>query len=184
MEKGPDGQWRDGLTIYASAPFAQTSQLIAPGPIGITSIKRDSTQGMAYLYEVYDTAGAGTLRDLAVFAPNETNPQYQQYKIPGVLCGNTFEDSYGQRIASVEALVKLAFIPVVAEEDFLLIDDPDALAYAIQSVNAGRSGDAVQDEIFMNKAVKELNFVDRNQLPKDQTTITVCTAGRGTLNLY
>lgn len=179
QEKDANNVWQPGLTITSAAPFAQTSQLVRH----ITSVTRQATESMSYLYEVYDEA-AGTLRMLAAYGPNETNPRYRTYKLQGIPCACSCEDANGRRITSVEALVKLAFVPVVAENDFLLIDDPDALAYMIQAIKHGRSNDIAKDRAFMMASVDELNMGDRNKLPKEQTPVNVITGARGVRNVF
>lgn len=173
MEKDADGNWREGLTITAAAPYAQTSVLVT----SITSVVRQATQGMTYLYEVYDsTTNPVTLRALATYGPNETNPRYRQYMLENFCCVNGCEDANGRRISSVEAMVKLAWVPLVNEWDFLLIDNYDALALMIQAIQYEKAGDYANSELFIRKSVNEMNLEDRVRQPEDQLVISVNTS--------
>lgn len=173
-----DGVWQEGLTITAAAPFAQTSVLVT----SITSIVREATQGMAYLYEVYDV-GAGTLRALGTYGPNETNPRYRQYVLENSCCAGGCEDVYGRTITSFNAMVKLAWVPLVNDWDFLLIDNYDALKLAIQAIKFLEANDANQGMTFMALAVKEMQHDDSTLQPDDQLTISVNTGQGPVFNL-
>lgn len=171
QEKDSNGVWQNGLTLTAQAPFASTS--IAVTQIG--SIIRDVTEGMAYLYE-YDPI-TDLLRDLAVFEPNETHPQYRRSLIRNYaqICGS--RDAYGVCQKQIDALVSLEFIEAVHERDFLLIDDFDALAFAIEAVKAGQAKDVAMCEAKLLEAVRELNFTDRKKSPDKQIPVSVNWTG-------
>ena len=157
------GVWVPGITLTAAAPFSETTKLITR----ISSVIRDPTEGAAYLFE-RDPA-TGLLRDLASYQPDETNPQYKRSKI--VAC--PLDLNQGNCNFFFEALVKLRFVPVNSDRDFLLIDDFDALEYAIQSIKAEQAGDNTTGEIFMTKAIREMNMTDRENLPDDQVPVRV-----------
>ncbi|MGV1047657.1 MAG: hypothetical protein ACOYD4_03910 [Solirubrobacterales bacterium] len=170
-----DGVWRDGITITAAAPFGQSSVLVAPGGAGITSIVREATQGMSYLYEVFDE-GAGTLRALGNYSPNETNPRYRQYQLENFCCEGGCEDVYGRHITALNAMVKLAWVPLINEWDFLLIDNFDALKLMIQSIKFLEANDVNQGLVFEKMAVAEMQHDDSTFQPDDQLTISVQTS--------
>lgn len=167
-----NGAWQRGYTLTLQSPYVQTPFLVK----NIYSVVRQATQANVLMYE-FDTASA-TLRDLALYEPTETNPQYRRYKINNWCAGASgCEDDDGVQWRTVEALVKMEFIPVVNDEDFLAIDDFDALKMAIQSI---RLEDANQDEaaeVKMVKAVREMNFRERDKLPGMQTVVRVNPVG-------
>jgi hypothetical protein len=169
LQEKVSGIWVDGVTLTAASPFVSTSQMVTK----ITSITREATEGMAYLYE-YDPV-TNVLRDLSVFEPNETNPQYRRSHCIGFprithTCDN---DPNELRYRRVEALVKLAFIPLKNDRDFLIIDDFDALKLACQSIKAEEGNNDSVAEAKMLKAVRELNFADRDAMPDNQTPVRV-----------
>ena len=173
QEKDASGNWVDGITLTAVAggvtagvpTMAMTTELVTK----ITHITREATQGMTYLYE-YDTATL-KLHDLAVYEPNETNPSYRRYKIDGINSMPSYVDSYGRRMRRIDCLVKLQYVPLINDFDFLLIDDLDALKYGVQALRKDEAGEAEAAEVFWTKSVRELNMGDRSRNP-GQTTVT------------
>lgn len=171
----------NGLTLTAAPPYATNATLVT----NIDAITRDATQGMAYLYE-YDPSN-GQLRDLAAFEPGETNPRYRRSRIKtrplGYLQGQP--DANGIRWTSVEALVKVEFVPVVNPRDFLMIDNFDALKFMIQAINLEEANDEQSALIKITKAVQELNFDLRNKNRDEQTVVVVdALMGRGIKSAY
>lgn len=167
QELDSDGNWRMGLTITAASPYAQTTVLITK----ITSVTREATQGMSYLYEVNPTSG--DLIDLAKYEPNETNPSYRRHLIQNVGSVPYYTDANDRRIQTVDALIKLNFIPLVNDNDFLILDDLDALKLGFQAVAASEANDDVLAESKWTLAVRELNFDIRDKNPANQTVIRV-----------
>lgn len=177
QEKDSDHVWQDGITLTATAPHISTSDNFT----SITSVVREATEGMAYLYE-YDTVTTA-LRMLAIYEPGETNPRYRVSRIQGTV--NEYEDANGIHWRSIEALVKLAFIPVVNDRDFLLIDNLDALKFMIQAIKCEEANDDQTAEAKILKAVRELNFEDRDRNPQYQTPVFVnVTSGCPIVNPY
>lgn len=167
QELDANGNWRAGLTITAAAPFATTSVLVTH----IERVVRQETQGMAYLYE-YD-AGEDELRDIAAYEPSETNPLYRRSHLENFCNLPSCQDANGIRYVRVEALVKLAFIPVRNDWDFLAIDNFEALKFAVQGIRLEESNDDALGEAKMLKAVRELNMDLRNKFPEEQTPVAV-----------
>jgi hypothetical protein len=70
-----------------------------------------------------------------------------------------------------EALVKLQYIPVAMDNDFLVIDNLDALALAIQAIKAEETNDDDLAEKKWFKAIQDLNFELRDKSPSDQFVV-------------
>jgi hypothetical protein len=176
-----NGDWVDGLVLTAAAPFVSTTIYVTE----ITSVVRDATQGMAYLYE-YDPV-ADKLRDLAVYEPNETNPRYRKSAIrnfcqaPGCQKVTTVSGTdYTTRQSSIEAMVKLNVYDLVNDNDFLLIDNFEAFKFGFQAVKLEEQNDDTMAEVKWLKAVRELNFDLRDKNPDNTTPVYVnTTMGRG-----
>lgn len=171
QERDADGNWTDGLTITAAKPFATTTVLVTK----ITSVVRQATQGPARLYE-YD-ADADKLRDLALYDPSETNPRYRRSKLLNIheIPGCRDANNICQR--QIEAMVKLAFVPAVSENDFLMIDDFDALKLAIQAIRLEEANDDGLSEAKWMKAIREMNMEIRDKEPGEQTSFNVDVVG-------
>lgn len=171
LQQQIDGVTENGLTITAAYPIAQTTTLVTK----IDAVVREATASPAYLYE-YDPATT-KLRMLAAYESSETNPSYRHMQIPALACSPWRCGENGEKIYQFEALVKLQYIPVVSDNDFLLVDDFDALALAIQSIKFSEANDATNAEIYMRQAIKELNYELRDKSPGQQLSVTVNTMG-------
>lgn len=176
QEKDSNGDWIDGITIIAADPYGTHPARVSD----ITAITREATQGMAYLYEYNDTTTE--LRDLGAYEPSETNPRYRRtvFRNLGAIPGTT--DANGQCNRSVEALIKLEFIPAQNDNDFLMIDDLDALKLMIQAIKAEEGNDEKLAEIKIIKAVRELNFRDRDRRPGQQLVVRAEPVGNSLYN--
>jgi hypothetical protein len=160
-----DGAWVNGVTVTAANPIGQTTALVTK----IDSVVREATEGMAYLYE-YDPSTT-KLRMLASYEPNETNPSYRHMRMPAINCAPYYTDANDAKYWQFEALVKLQYIPVANDNDFLLIDSLDALALAIQAIKAEEANDDDLAEKKWFKAIQDLNFELRDKSPSDQFVV-------------
>lgn len=159
QEQDADGNWIPGLTLAAATPVAQTTTLVTQ----ISNITREATQGMTYLYG-YEPV-SGDLRMLGSYEPNETNPRYRRSKVQNMNRIFAREDDNGRKVWRIEALVKLEYIEATNDRDFLIVDDFDALTFAIQSIKFDEAQDPQNAEIYLMKAIAELNFESRNKNP-------------------
>lgn len=180
------GVWQRGITLTAAAPFAQTTAKVRR----ITSVTREATQANARLYEVdpilYDADATplvpdtteGYMRDLALYEPSETNPRYRKYFIKGFdSISTSCSESDGITLRKVTALVKLQFVPVVSLNDFLMIDDFDAIKLMIRAIRQEDAGNDEGAEALIMKSVREMNFTERDKLPNRTTVVRVNAVG-------
>ena len=190
LQEQVGGIWEDGITIAAAVPPVGGThvQLVTK----ITSVVREATSGMSYLF-AYDST-ALTLQDLAQYEPSETNPRYRRTSIDGWcnnagctksvfghIGGTSTDITVDDRYVQVEALVKLQFIPAVNENDFLFIDVEPALKLAMQAVKLEEQN---QDEDAATKwllAIQELNMEDRDKLPNNQTVVVESVINGGAM---
>lgn len=169
LQEKENGQTVEGLTLTANNPFVSTFDLVT----GIESIVREPTVGPAYLFE-YDPA-CGTLRDIAAYRPGETHPRYRASLILNV--PRRTMDAQGCCWTPIEALVKLKFIELVHERDFIPVDNLRAVKLGFQAV---KLEEANQDDKANEKwaaAVHELNLENLDKQPDDQMTIENNTFG-------
>jgi hypothetical protein len=159
-----------GQTLTAAQTDVQSPNLITE----LHSVTRQATSGMAYLYEL-DPA-TSLLHDLAVYQPSETNPRYRRSKILNYH-NTAAPDVNGISWFSIEALVKLQFVPLVNNWDFLLIDDFDALNLGFSAVKLEEANDSAGAEVKWAAAIRELNMELRDKFPDQQTSIRVRTTG-------
>jgi len=78
--------------------------------------------------------------------------------------------------------VKLEFIPVQFDNDLIQIDNLDALAMMVQSLNQNDNYDSQQAEVMQARAVKEMNLELRNKLPIDTVPVRFQPYGNAFLN--
>lgn len=156
--------WTDGITITLAVPFGSTSVYVSK----IDRVIKDVTQGDVPLY-AYDPVN-NVEEDLAFYAPSETNPSYERDIIKTTIncCGN---------MRSVEALVKLKFIPVSVPNDLILISNVRALKFAVQAIRLEEAGQNEAGAEKMALAVKELNLQLENEYPVDQTSVDTGFSG-------
>lgn len=181
IQEKVNGVWEDGITIVATMAGGATLPAMTPADkliTKITHVVRQPTSGMTYLYEYGpDADGTNALVDIGAYEPNETNPMYRKMRIKGYSQIPGSEDDYGRTKKVIECMVKLEFIDLVNDYDFLLIDDFDALRYGIQAYNNDMAGAVEQAEAFWAKAIRELNFNDRNKTPGQQINVKVRALG-------
>lgn len=177
QEKDADGNWVPGLSITAAAPFGSTSILVTK----IDAVILEPMQGTSRLYE-YDP-NTNLMRDLAAFDPGETNPRLRRHNVHNLWQG--CKDSDGVTQHTAEALVKLSFQPVYDDRDLLVLDNFDALKFAVMAIKAEEAGDNATAEAQMIKAIRELNFDLRNGQPDFQTAVRVHVVdGRRIVNAF
>lgn len=156
-----DHAWNDGVELTLALPFVSTPFRIRE----ISRITKDETQGVLRYYQ-YD-ANTGLLRDLVFLEPTERNPMFRRTKLPPRCRSTTGE------LQSVEALVKLDFIPVKYDSDLVLISNQDALSDMMLAVKYSNGGDAAMAKDFEAKAIREMNLELNNRLPNDQTPVEI-----------
>lgn len=182
-----NGAWQQGLTLtlgntiqgqFVSTPFAILNPL--------QSVIKDITAGNVILYE-YDP-NSDTLRDIALFEPGETTPRYRKSRL-GEHCwfrnvSNQNGSKGENRCNTIQALVKLAFVPVIADNDFLMIDNLEALSLAIQSLRYARAGDIPNKDAYLAESIRELNAELREKFPNGSTVVVSNPVGRMIRSLY
>lgn len=171
LQEKIDGVWHNGLTITSAQPFAQTTTLVTK----VDQITREATEGMTYLYQ-YDPTTTDLMM-IGQYEPNETNPQYRSSIINGIRAIPGHTDANGRCVRQIEALVKLEFIPATNDRDFLIIDDFEALALAIQSIKFAEANDPENSQKYLALAIAELNFESRNKNPAEQFVTQVRALG-------
>jgi hypothetical protein len=164
----PDGFYRDGVVITCALPFAGPNFKIRE----IVRVLKDTMDGESWLYQ-YD-ADQDALIDCAHYEPTETNPQYLRTITNSGIWVNRREDSEGNRCAiPFTALVKIRFIPVVGDNDVIIVNNLAALKWQIMSIKKGDAGDVDGKRQFEMEAVREMNAQLRNAVPLDQIPVSV-----------
>lgn len=172
----PDGTVQDGIQVSLTLPFA-TLDVTGIAPRNMPTLRhiyriiKEVTTGPVYGYQ-YDAVN-DVLLDLAIYAPNETNPAYRTTHLRGG-CSGTACSTNPQQIT---ALVKLEFVPVVNDNDLVQIDNLDAIAQMMQAIKLDDAYDPDQKRKMEAEAIRELNLELRTRLPVDQIPIELSPFG-------
>lgn len=162
-----DLTWSEGVELTLAIPAGQGFVSTPMKFREVTRIIKEETQGVVRYYQ-YD-ADADVMTDLVWLDPGETSPMYRRSRLPKK-CGCAGNCN---GLTSVEALVKLEFIPVKYDTDLVLISNEDALSDMMLSVKYSNAGDANMAKDFEAKAIREMNLELNNKFPNEQTPVQI-----------
>lgn len=165
-----DGTIQPGELFTLQLPFVTSAKTYRR----VDRIVKDLTVARVNAFQ-FD-ALLSTLTPLGIYEPNETSPMYQQSQVPH----DCWQSSCCPRLVS--ALVKTEFVPVQYNQDWVQIDNLDALAEAVQSVKHSDAYDHQGAEAAMVRAMRELNYQLRDKFPLEQTTTSFRPFGTATLS--
>jgi len=97
----------------------------------ITSVVKPVTNGYV---ELWATSGTDT-RQLATFAPKETNPSFHAYYLP------TFKLRNSDGIESVFVRARKRFYDVVDDDDLVIIGNVEAMKHMLMAINKSEASD-------------------------------------------
>ena len=159
--KDENGMWQDGVTLELASPFVSTPMTVRE----IFRISKPRTHGVVRYYQ-YD-APNDVMLDLVSHEPGETSPMYRKSRIRGP----HWKGKANSCPRSIEALVKLEFIPVRHDTDLVIIENQDALRDMIMAIKLADSGDKTGATAYELSAIHELNLELENRFPKTQTPV-------------
>lgn len=153
------------LTIPAALNYQAATYDCAPN--GLIKVIKPTTNGIIRLYE-YDTV-ALTYKPLGYYAPDETIPVYRRSLIPGLSSAASPAGTYdllpglSTTAAStscsvtdyreVDVMAKLRHVPVVNDNDFLIIEHAEAMRLACQAIRAEEAHEVQLSDAYWTKAV-------------------------------
>jgi hypothetical protein len=111
----------------------------------IDAINKTATKGWVRVYAVDPTTGSESC--IAILAPDETLPQYRRYAIPGL---------ERQEGVSVTVLAKRKFIPVVTDDDDLIVTNLGALKMMAIAIEKEENNNLDEAMKYEQKAVELL----------------------------
>jgi hypothetical protein len=136
----------------------------------IDAINKSPTKGWVRVYAVDPTTGSEYC--IAILAPDETLPQYRRYAIPG------FENEEG---SAVTVLAKRKFIPVIGDDDDLIVTNLGALKMMAIAIEKEENNNLVEAKIYEDKAVdllkEELKEVDGANIGRPQVQMRAFAMG-------
>lgn len=155
------GNWEDGINLTLQTPYAQSTTFVRR----IDRVVKEETQCQVLAYAV-DSTSSDTLEDLAIWDGSEISPSRLRQNV-FVGCGCNSD------LSGVNALVKLAYVPVRYDEDWVLIDNVDALKLMIQAIKREEAGDRLGAREYEADAIRELNLQSQNEMPDNELPIDV-----------
>ncbi|MES2367025.1 MAG: hypothetical protein V4563_14210 [Pseudomonadota bacterium] len=124
-----EGGYYDGELITPSA----SGTLSVSNFSALTGVQKPITQGVIRVYE-YDT-DLTTQRAIAIYEPDETRPTYRRILIPGLsTLGSCTGTADTCATKAVTVMVKIAFMPVYVDTDWLQINSLPALKSMCQAL--------------------------------------------------
>lgn len=149
----------DGERVTLALPYVDTVTEWQPG--SPTGVIREATKYRVLVYE-HDTV-ADTDRLISTYQPDETLPNYRRSIIPG-LSGTTCSArccDCDDELPAVEAIVKLAYAPVSADNDWVYPGNTLALKAAMMSRKRDEEQDDTGAEVMLQKGLRELRLEHR-----------------------
>lgn len=163
-----DGTFQNGEVLTLGTPYAETHSFFRT----VTGIVKDQTNAVVDLYG-YSADYMDQPLEMAHYQAWETVPSYRHMRITGC--------PQGCCPSSVTMLIKLEFVPVQNDSDFVLVDNLDALAIAMQAVKQSDAYDHDAAEKALVRAVHELNLDLRNKFPNEVIAVNVSPYGTAAL---
>lgn len=160
----------DGVFVTLANPFADVQVAGVNQAYGsITGIQKDVTLAPIQIKQVDLTTGAEVL--LSQMEPSETVANYRRYylyPLPASCC------QAGSTTIQVDSIVKLELVPVVADPDYLLIQNVEALIHQCQSIRY-QGMDTSQAKQFADwhhaQAIRLLNGQTVHYLGKEKPAV-------------
>lgn len=128
----PTGMWIDGEQIALAYPFVDTVTQWSQGSPG--AVIKDRTNKRVLVFD-HDPIALND-RNIAIYYPNETRPQYRTSFIP-----------YLAKLpspATIQAIVSLQHVELFDDNDFLVFQNLSAYKAAMQAVKAWEDGDVAK----------------------------------------
>lgn len=122
-----NGVLQDGEVVTLATPFADTTTEWG----SVTAVIKDETEDAVRVFS--HPFGDDTLTPFGLYHYWETRPSYQRWKIVGY---SQLEQVNCCPKQQVTARVKLQFIPVKYDDDLFLIQNRQAMEYAVQALKA------------------------------------------------
>ncbi len=133
------------LSVWDYGTFTELPRTTVNAFRSIDAINKTATKGWVRVYAVDPTTGAEYC--IAILAPDETLPQYRRYAIPG------HEREEG---VTVTVLAKRKFIPVITDDDDLIVTNLGALKMMAIAIEKEENNNLDEAMKYEEKAVELL----------------------------
>lgn len=161
-----DGDWLNGEGIPIALTPNTSTRFFGSTP---TAIRKPRTKGSVSVYTLNPDDNTEIL--LAAMQYDETVANYRRSRIINwhkvCTCGATPVNQN----TTLTAIVKLGYVPVSQDEDWLLIPNLPAMQDAMQGVQKIAKNLLTEGYAYLNSAVNELNKEIRSNIGRDKVTI-------------
>jgi hypothetical protein len=158
------GTWNIAITL------TELTRITTNAFRNVDAINKTATKGWVRVYAVDPDTGSEAC--VAILAPDETLPMYRRYAIPG------FENSNG---SVVTVLAKRKFIPVVTDDDDLIVTNLGALKMMAIAIEKEENNNIQEAVVYEAKAVEllkeELKEVQGSALGRPQIQMEAYAMG-------
>jgi len=136
----------------------------------LDAINKSVSKGWVRIYAVNPTTAVESC--VAILAPGETLPQYRRYAIPGF---------YNEDGSSVTILAKRKFIPIVSDDDDLIVTNLGALKMMMIAIEKEENNNLTEAQTYEDKAVdllkEELKEVEGANIGRPQVQMEMFSMG-------
>jgi len=141
--------WIDGEKVAISTTPTLSTKFFTK----LSRVIKPVTNGPVRLYE-YNNDTAANVKALAVYEPDETLPSYRRMFIP---IASHVSGSGDCDTSALDAMVKLRFIPVSVDNDFIIIENLPAIVEMARAVRKYENNLFQEAIAYEALAVKYLN---------------------------
>ena len=176
--------WVDGEYVTLASPSVTTTySFYKPG---LSGAQKPVTNGRLLVYGVHPTSGAETL--IAEWQPAERNPDYRRtyYNALPTCTDNSDCTDTGDGCSATmpscsnvvaEAIVRLECVPVVVDEDWMLIGNQNGLLHAMRSLQLEVKNDYKMAEQEWRLALRAMRDELTAYSPPERTIINAVPYG-------
>lgn len=154
-----DGVVQEGeeLTLVAPPASVFTSSDVLTD--GLYQVIKEVTDYPIIMYEVNSADTTERTKMLSYYEPSETTPIYRRSFVPGVggCCADDDEEEDCDEVRHITALVKLQHVPLVNDNDTLVIGNLPALKLMVMGILREEQNRFDESTYFKAEAARELD---------------------------
>lgn len=164
--------WIDGEKVLISTAVQVSTNFFTR----LSRVIKPVTNGTVRIYE-YNTTTAANVQALGFYEPDETIPMYRRYYLGAVSGGSSHGGDCDT--VPVDVMVKLRFVPVSTENDFIMIGNLPALVEMVRAIRKYENNLIAEATAYEALAVKYLDEELRNYIG-DGTVVQMKVESRAT----
>lgn len=168
-----NGAIQDGETVELEAPYADTTTVFS----SVSAVRKDVTVDRVEVFSI--AQGAAALTDFSRYEYWETTPSYQRYKV--LACRRDDAECQSCERRELDCMVKMEFIPVQNDNDFLIISNLAAIEMGLEALKAKDDGDLALADAMLFGSQNNARF---GAIPMLQQELRTYTADRTSFRVH